>query len=89
MPVSGFDHLVNQVEFLHDGRLLVAVGGSTNSGWPSSKEGGLFDSPLSSAVLAANVSKPNFDGHIKYKLRANPRKHPYYDGYLASKVPRE
>lgn len=36
LPVSAYDHLVNALEFLHDRRLLIAVGGNTNAGWAAS-----------------------------------------------------
>ena len=79
LPVSGFDHLVNGLEFLHDRRLLIAVGGQTNAGWPSIKYGGMFDSPLTAAILAADVTRPDFDGTITYGLLPDtPDDHPYF-----------
>lgn len=32
ISVSNGDHVVNGIDFLHDGRLLVAVGSQTNAG---------------------------------------------------------
>ena len=79
LPVSGFDHAVNGLDFLHDHRLLICVGGQTNAGWPSSKYGGMFESALTAAVLAADVSKPDFNGNIQYELLPDaPEVHPYY-----------
>ena len=78
LPVSGFDHAVNGVDFLHDRRLIVAVGGMTNAGWPSVKYGDIGESPLSGSIVAADVSKPGFDGTIKYNLAADtPEVHPH------------
>ena len=78
LPVSGFDHTVNGLDFLHDGRLIVAVGGMTNAGYPSVKYGTLNEQYLSSAIIAADVRKPDFNGNVQYKLLDNtPEAHPF------------
>jgi hypothetical protein len=34
ISVSNGDHVVNGIDFMHDGRLLIAVGSQTNAGIP-------------------------------------------------------
>lgn len=34
LSVANGDHVVNAITFLHDGRMLVAVGSQTNAGMP-------------------------------------------------------
>ena len=69
LPVSGFDHGINGMQFDGEGNLLIAVGGNTNTG--------LFDgvfgsdapeSPLTSAVLRAAISDPDFNGDVVYEF---------------------
>ena len=69
LPVSGFDHGINGMQFDGEGNLLIAVGGNTNTG--------LFDgvfgsdapeSPLTSAVLRARISDPDFNGDVEYEF---------------------
>lgn len=82
LPVSAFDHAVNQVDFLHDRRLLITVGGQTNAGYPSDKYGGMWESPLSAAILAAPVTKPGFNGDINYEFLPEAEtlaSHPWYE----------
>lgn len=77
--MSGFDHSVNQLDFLPDRRLLIALGGQTNAGWPSHKYGGMFESPLTAAVLAAPVTKEGFNGFIEYEfIEGTPEVHPHF-----------
>lgn len=75
LPVSNHDHGVNQLMFL-GGDLLIAVGGFTNAGFnnPGNKLGGVSENPLSGAILLAKLSKPNFNGAIKYDQYQDPGK---------------
>lgn len=71
LPVSNNDHSVNSILFTQTGDLLIAQGGNTNAGLPSFKLGGMWETALSGAVLIARLSKPDFDGHIRYKSKKN------------------
>jgi|GEM_PF-6137334 len=69
LPVSGFDHGVNGMQFDGNGDLLIAIGGNTNTG----RFDGVFgsqapESPLTSAVLIARITDPNFNGNIQYEF---------------------
>ena len=69
LPVSGFDHGVNGIQFDGVGNLLASIGGNTNTGVFD----GVFgsdapESPLTSAVLRAAVSDPNFNGDVVYEF---------------------
>lgn len=66
LPVSNHDHGVNGLEFDNNGDLLICVGGNTNAGIPACNSGGLPESPLTGAVLKAELSKPGFNGQITY-----------------------
>lgn len=66
LPVSNHDHSVNGMLFTQNGDLLITVGGFTNSGLPGYKLGGVWETQLSAAILIAYLSKPDFDGDIKY-----------------------
>jgi glucose/arabinose dehydrogenase len=67
LPVSNHDHGINGMEFDHNGDLLIAVGGTTNAGVPHCDLGGLPESPLSGAILKAQLSKgPAFQGTVSY-----------------------
>jgi glucose/arabinose dehydrogenase len=68
--VSNHDHGVNGLEFDSQGNLLIAVGGNTNAGIPADKIGGLPESPFTAAILKAEITKPNFNGQIKYTVPA-------------------
>jgi hypothetical protein len=75
LPVSNHDHGVNAINFLPDGDMLVANGGSTNAGIHTNDDGigGIPESPLSSAILRFKLSKgANFDGQIKYDQTDDP-----------------
>lgn len=75
LPVSNHDHAVNEITFLNNGDMLIAVGGSTNGGHntPGNKLGGYPESPLSGAILLATLSDGNsFDGEIRYDQYTNP-----------------
>jgi len=74
LPVSNHDHGVNGHAWDDNGRLFVSVGGSTNAGvavrgpTKASRDliGGVPESPLSAAILVANVDAPGFDGAVTY-----------------------
>lgn len=66
LPVSAHDHGINGLVFLNDGNLLISVGGQTNAGIPAKKLGFVGASPLSGAIVHAAITKPNFNGAIKY-----------------------
>lgn len=74
LPVSNHDHSVNGLLFTQTGDLLIAVGGYTNMGLPGYKLGGYWETHLSAAILIAKLSKPGFNGQIKYKFPDEPRK---------------
>ncbi|CDF35614.1 unnamed protein product [Chondrus crispus] len=74
IPVSNHDHSVNGLVFTQNGDLLITVGGNTNMGLPGYKLGGYWESEYSAAVLIARLSKPSFDGDIKYQFPTEPRK---------------
>ena len=69
LPVSGFDHGINGIQFDGNGDLLIAVGGNTNTG----SFDGVFgsqapESPLTSAILLARITEPTFNGNIQYEF---------------------
>ena len=69
LPVSGFDHGINGLQFDGEGNLLIGVGGNTNTGVFD----GVFasdapESPLTSAILRARIFDPNFNGDIEYEF---------------------
>lgn len=69
LPVSGFDHGINGLQFDENGDLLIAVGGNTNTGVFDGIYGSQApESPLTSAVLRARISEPTFNGNIQYEF---------------------
>ena len=71
LPASNHDHAVNGLTFDNTGGLLIAVGGNTNAGVAGDCDiGQLPESPLSAAILKANVSKSGFNGTITYRATA-------------------
>lgn len=69
LPVSGFDHGINGIQFDGNGDLLIAVGGNTNTGVFDGVFGSQApESPLTSAVLRAPISDPTFNGAIQYEF---------------------
>ncbi len=66
LPVSNHDHSVNGITFDNNGDLLWSNGGNTNAGIPDPAIGNLPESPLSGAVLKAQITKRNFNGTVKY-----------------------
>ena len=66
LPTSNHDHGVNGIVFDNNGDLLICVGGNTNAGVKLAKMGDLDESPLSAAILKAELSRPDFNGAITY-----------------------
>jgi len=66
LPVSNHDHSVNGLEFDDNGNLLIAVGGNTNAGVAACNIGGIDESPLTAAVLSADVYRADFNGAVNY-----------------------
>ncbi len=70
LPVSGHNHGTNDLEFGPDGRLYIAQGGATSSGAPGELGDPRWrdwdETPLSGAILVADVNAPDFDGQIVY-----------------------
>lgn len=73
LPVSNNNHGVNSL-LVKDGKLYIVTGGATNGGHntPGNRLGGSPESPLSGAVLVANLRKPDFDGKILYDRYDSP-----------------
>ncbi len=69
LPVSTAEHGTNNIVFDSDGTLYIAQGGTTNAGVPSPR----FprpETPLSGAILVADLPDPTFDGDIRYEPAA-------------------
>ena len=70
LPVSGHNHGTNGLEFGPDGRLYISQGGATSSGAPAEPDNSRWldwdETPLSGAILVADVNAPGFDGHVVY-----------------------
>lgn len=70
LPVSGHNHGTNDLEFGPDGRLYIAQGGTTSSGAPADADDPRWrdwdESPLSGAILVADVNAADFNGEILY-----------------------
>ena len=69
--VSNHDHGVNGLEFDANGDLLITVGSNTNAGIIDDAIGGIDESPLTAAILKAEITKPGFNGNIQYQLPAD------------------
>jgi glucose/arabinose dehydrogenase len=68
LPVSNSGHEANGLAFGPDGRLYIAHGSTTNAGVVNPNPG-LFqrpESPLSGAMLVADIHAPGFDGNVTY-----------------------
>ncbi len=73
LPSSNHDHVVNGMTFDNSGDLLFAMGGNTNSGVEACTFGGIPESPLSGAILRAELSQGvGFNGAISYVTCAQP-----------------
>jgi N-acetylneuraminic acid mutarotase/glucose/arabinose dehydrogenase len=66
LPTSNHDHAVNGLQFDDNGDLLIAMGGNTNAGVKDPDLGDLPESPLSGAILKAELSRPDFNGDLHY-----------------------
>jgi glucose/arabinose dehydrogenase len=65
LPVSAAEHGTNAIAFDAAGRLYIAQGGTTNAGVPSERHS-RPETPLSGAILLADLRDPAFDGAIMY-----------------------
>ena len=66
LPASTAEHSTNSIVFDTDGLIYIAQGGTSNNGVPGER----FprpETPLSAAILIANVADPDFDGQIRYE----------------------
>jgi len=66
LPVSNHDHSINGLAFDNFGNLLICSGGNTNAGVPACNIGDVPESPLSAAILKAEVWRSDFDGAVTY-----------------------
>jgi glucose/arabinose dehydrogenase len=69
LPTSAplLNHLTNGIAFDNEGRLLIAQGSSTDSGLANPGFATYWnETPLSAAILVADVHAPGFDGDITY-----------------------
>jgi len=66
LPTSNHDHGVNGMQFDNNGDLLIAIGGNTNAGVAAPLIGNVPESPLSGAIVKAELSKPGFNGTVTY-----------------------
>ena len=69
LPVSNSGHETNGIAFGPDGKLYIAQGSTTNAGVINPDPEGLFqraESPLSGAMLVADIHEQGFDGTIEY-----------------------
>lgn len=68
LPTSrpNFNHLTNGLAFDATGRLLIAQGSATDAGLRGPLANDWAESPLSAAILIADVGAPGFDGAITY-----------------------
>jgi hypothetical protein len=73
LPTSNHDHAVNGMSFDDAGDLLFAMGGNTNAGVADCACGGIPESPLSGAILRAELSQgAGFNGTITHMTCAQP-----------------
>lgn len=67
LPVQvGHDHSIGRPAYTETGDMLLPVGGVTNVGIPHPASGSLDESPLSASIVKVPLSKPGFDGRIRY-----------------------
>ena len=66
--VSNHDHGVNGLAFDANGDLLITVGSNTNAGVVDDAIGGIDESPFTAAILKAEITKPDYNGIIQYKM---------------------
>ncbi|MDH3379795.1 MAG: IPT/TIG domain-containing protein, partial [Gammaproteobacteria bacterium] len=88
LPVSNHDHSVNGLTFDNNGDLYISEGGNTNAGVKHCNIGDLPESPLSGAVLKAEISKPSFNGTVIYLETATSQQNmDQVDGGLVDVAP--
>jgi len=70
LPTSApmYNHLTNGIAFDADGRLYIAQGSGSDGGIGGPAGGAFYwpETPLSAAILTADLHAPAFDGHITY-----------------------
>lgn len=67
LPVQvGHDHSIGRPAYTETGDMLLPVGGVTNNGIPHPASGSMEESPLSASIVKVALSKPGFDGRIRY-----------------------
>lgn len=66
LPTSNHDHGVNGMLFDQSGGLLIGVGGNTNAGVAACGMGSLPESPLSAAIIRAEVPPSGTLGQLSY-----------------------
>lgn len=66
--VSNHDHGINGLAFDANGDLLITSGSNTNAGIADKSIGGIDESPFTAAILKAEITKPNFNGNIQYRM---------------------
>ncbi len=69
--VSNHDHGINGLAFDDNGDLLITSGSTTNAGIADDSIGGIDESPLTAAILKAEITKPDFNGNIQYQFPAD------------------
>jgi len=74
LPVSNHDHGTNSIIFSSDGKMLIAVGSSSNAGasTPEDAFGGVPESPFSGSIVEADYLRPGFNGIIEYDQIEDP-----------------
>lgn len=65
-----FNHLTNGLAFAPDGTLYIAQGSSTDAGVVQGAQ--WYETPLSAAILVADVHAPGFNGAITYSPAGPP-----------------
>jgi glucose/arabinose dehydrogenase len=65
LPTTDLEHSTNGLAFDDEGRLYIAQAGTTNAGVPGANLT-RPETPLSSAILVADISAPGFHGAITY-----------------------
>ncbi len=66
LPVSTVEHGTNGIAFDNEGLLYIAQGATTNAGVPSQRHP-RPETPLSGAILVADLNEPTFDGAVRYE----------------------
>lgn len=69
------NHMTNGLAFDDDGRLFIAQGSNTDAGLVGSPAEYYPESPLSAAILVADVNDPGFNGELQYNPPGQPLNH--------------